>query len=60
MNQLNMILFASLLMNTQPIETEVYTQLHEHIYKINDQYYYGEPVHTYLINLGINTGVCAL
>lgn len=48
MNTLNMILFASLLTNTQPA---VYTQLHEHIYKINGQYFYGEPVHIYLINL---------
>jgi len=52
MNKLNVILFASLLTNTcQPPQSSIYTQLHKHIYKINDQYFYAEKVHTYLINL---------
>lgn len=29
----------------------VITQLHKHIYEINNQYFYGEKVHTYLIEL---------
>ncbi|MCX2681346.1 hypothetical protein OOZ15_15440 [Galbibacter sp. EGI 63066] len=29
----------------------VYTKLQEDIYEINNQYFYGEPVHTYLIEL---------
>jgi len=52
MSKLSTILFASLLMNTQQAsQTSIYTKLHEHIYRINNQYFYSEKVHTYLINL---------
>jgi len=52
MNKLNVILFASLLTSVhQSSQASVYTQLHKHIYKINDQYFYGEKVHTYLLEL---------
>ena len=32
-------------------EESIYSKLQENIYEINNQYFYGEKVHTYLIDL---------
>lgn len=40
------------LLKTCPVNADsLFTKLHEHIYEINNQYFYGEKVHTYLIDL---------
>lgn len=40
-----------ILISCLPQQSKIYTQLHENIYEINNQYFYGAKVHTYLIEL---------
>lgn len=42
-----LLFFQSCNMKNEP----VYTELHPNVYKINNQYFYGEKVHTYLLEL---------
>jgi len=35
----------------QMLQKSIYTKLHDNIYEINEQYFYGSKVHTYLIEL---------
>ena len=46
------LLMTYLLLNSCQIEQSIlFTKLHKNIYEINNQYFYGEKVHTYLIEL---------
>ena len=50
-----LFIFFSLLLNAcQMTDNQVYTRLQEDIYEINHQTFYGEQVHTYLIDLKEN------
>lgn len=48
---LRYLIFLFIITSCQAQEKTVFTKLHENIYAINDQYFYGEHVHTYVIDL---------
>ncbi len=48
---LSIISFLIFLGSCNVKNESIYQKLHSNIYKINDQYFYGEKVHTYLIEL---------
>jgi len=46
------LLLTYLILNSCQVKQDAtFTKLHENIYEINNQYFYGEKVHTYLIEL---------